>query len=301
MMSAILNVMAGWRGSGPSGSGRPGPDGHHDDLDENELEKISVEIPDDARDLSTDLERWLAEEAVDEAMREPAPGPAPDSRPRRPGGHPPTGPPLGPSAPRSADAHWSGRRAARKRRLAITAGVVVVSMAVVAISGAVGAWIVGPQASSPPPAPLASNGLEPGQLGGLLPPDAVLQNGEASVTAQSVRPAVIALVAEGCVDCEELLTNVAQQAESFGVPLVAVGSPGQAEQLDALADTVGTSRLITLTDPANRLRQVYGLTESTLLLVRADGAVVDVLGDPLANVRLESTLIDLVPGVGTET
>ena len=292
MMSVILDGMAGWRGSGPRGPRRPDPEGHHDDLDQSELEKISVEIPDDPRDLSTDLERWLAEEAVDEAMREPAPGR---------GGHPPSGPPLGPRAPRSSDASWAGRRAARKRRLAITAGVVVVSMAVVAISGAVGAWIVGPQASAPPPAPLASNGPEPGQIGGLLPPDAVLQNGEASVTAQSVRPAVIALVAEGCIDCEDLLNNVAQQAESFGVPLVAVGSATQSDQLDALAETVGASRLITLTDPADRLRQVYGLTESTLLMVRADGAVVDVLGDPIADIRLESTLIDLVPGVGTDT
>jgi len=292
MMRAILGGMAGWRGSEPSGSGRPGPDGHHDDLDQNELAKISVEIPDDARDLGTDLERWLAEEAVDEAMREPAPGR---------GGNPTNGPPLGPNVMPSADASWADRRAARKRRLAITAGVVVVAMAVVAISGAVGAWIVGPQAASPPPAPLASNGPEPGQIGGLLPPDAVLQNGEASVTAQSVRPAVIALVAEGCLDCEDLLSNVAQQAESFGVPLVAVGSAAQSQQLDALADTVGTSRLITLTDPADRLRQVYGLTESTLLMVRADGTVVDVLADPITGVRLEGTLIDLVPGVGNTT
>src|SRR5215211_7219537 len=105
MMSAILDGMASWRGSEPSSSGRPGPDGHHDDLDQNELEKISVEIPDDARELRTDLERWLADEAVDDAD------------------------------PPSAEVSWAGRRAARKRRLAITAAVVVVSMAVVAISG----------------------------------------------------------------------------------------------------------------------------------------------------------------------
>ena len=103
--------------SGSSQDG-PKPDGHHDDLDPRELERLNVQIPDDPAS-STSTER---------------PGsPRKRSRPRLPQ-TPASTPPRG---------TWTARRGARRRRLAITAGVVLISMVVVAISGAVGAWIVG--------------------------------------------------------------------------------------------------------------------------------------------------------------
>jgi hypothetical protein len=235
----------------------------------------------------------LAEEAaeLDSSATSPA---LPSGRP--PPGKPPSGD-LTPAMPGS----WAERRAARKRRLTITAGVVAISMVVVAISGAVGAWIVGPQASSPTAVPLATTGSAPGELGGLLPEDAVLQNGDAAVTAQSIRPAVIAIVPDPCVDCEELLAGLAPQVGSFGVPLVAVGASNQALQLDSLSDALGTTRLTTLTDPQERLRSVYGSTGTILVLVRDNGVVESIVHNPLPGVRLESVLVDLVPGVGFGT
>ena len=129
----------------------------------------------------------------------------------------------------------------------------------------------------------------------------MLQNGEADISARSIRPAVIALIPNPCPDCERLLSSMAPQVGSFGVSLVAVGGPDQGFELDSLSDSLGSTHLVTLTDPGERLRSTYGLTGTTLLLVRADGAVVDVVRNPAPGMRLESALVELVPGVGTGT
>ncbi|MFL6180809.1 MAG: hypothetical protein ACJ73J_00730, partial [Actinomycetes bacterium] len=194
--------MAGSRGDGPGAAGsggwgqnRPGPDGRHDDLDPVELHRLDVGVPDDASALDADRERWLAEEALDD-LGSGGRGPKRDARFGSP----------------------AQRRAARKRRLTITAAVVLVAMVTVAISGAIGVWIVGPQAA-PPPAPLASDARDTGQVGGLLPADAVLQNGESGSAAQSIRAAVIALVPASCPDCSAVLSSIAPQVGSFGAAL----------------------------------------------------------------------------------
>ena len=288
-------------GAGASGAGGPTPDGHHDDLDANELRAISIDIPSDASALDVDRERWLAEEALLEYEV--------DDDPDHPGDHDrtdlagPNGPAYpgmqGPPPPRPPRAN--DPRDARRRRLSITAGVVLVSMLIVALSGAIGAWIVGPHASPTPAAPLAESGAAPGEIGGLIPSDIVLRDGDAPITAQSVRPAVIALVPDPCDECPTLLSTLAPQVISFGVDLVAVGSSDQVSQLQSLKGEVGPTRLHTLNDPAGGLRSVYGLTGITLLLVRNDGVVVDVVRDPTPTMRLESALVDLVPGVGLGT
>jgi hypothetical protein len=294
--------MAGSRGDGPGASGPggfgsngPAPDGRHDDLAPDELQRLDITIPDDASDLDIDRERWLAEEAFDasDAVDASAPEPSTPSTPIRPSS-------ANPPTDTTDTGAWREQRDARRRRLAITAAVVAVSMLTVAISGAVGAWIVGPQAS-PGPQPLASTDAQPGEVGGLLPADAMLQNGESGISAQSLRPAVIAIIPASCFDCDQLLTTLAPQVGSFGVPLMAVGGPEQAAQLDALSDAVGSSRLITLIDNEQTLRTVYSATGTTLLLVRADGALVDVIRDPAPGVPLDSRLVELVPGVGHQT
>jgi len=270
-ISAILGSMTGARGS------RPGPDGRHDDLAPEDLEGLTLQIPDDARELTTDTpaaELPLVEQPTADPTSE-ASGPTP------------------------AVGTWAERRAARRRRLTITAGVVAVSMLVVAISGAIGAWIVGPQASAPPAVPLASALPPPGQVGGLLP-DAVLQDGASTVSARSLRPAVVVLVPSDCDECAELLTTLAPQVGSFGYALVAVGTPGQDDQLAALAESVGTTRLATLTDPQNELGAAYGFTGATVVLVRNDGVVVDVVRDATPGTRIEGALVDMAPAVGLD-
>ena len=164
----------------------PSPDGRHDDLLPEDLDGLTLHVPDDPRELASDRAAWLAEDEPDVTFAGPV---------RR-------SPWSGPPAPSHAD-----RRAARRRRLSLTAGVVLASMLVVAVSGAVGAWIVGPQAAAPPAAPLASAVPDPGQVGGLLP-EIVLQDGSTPVTARSLRPAVIALVPPECDECTELLTTL---------------------------------------------------------------------------------------------
>ena len=257
---AILRGMSGAQGSGP------GPDGRHDDLTPEDLAGLSWQVPDDPRELLAD----------------PDPVGGSDDPPATP-----------------ATTSWAERRAARRRRLMLTAGVVAISMLVVAISGAVGAWIVGPQASAPPAAPLASALPDPGQIGGLLP-DAVLQDGQTAVSARSLRPAVVVVVPADCDECAELLTTIAPQVASFGYAMVAVGAPGQEDQLSALAETVGTTRLATVIDPQDTLRATYGITGSTIVLVRNDGVVVDVVRDPTPDTRIESALVDLAPAAGLD-
>jgi hypothetical protein len=174
-------------------------------------------------------------------------------------------------------------------------------MVVVALSGAVGAWIVGPQASAPSAVPLASVNAAPGQIGGLLPADAVLQNGSAAITAQSLRPAVIAVIPADCDECADLLSTLAPQVGSFGFPLVAVGAPEQSDQLGALTETVGSTRLVTLTDAQGALRTAFGGTGVTLLLVRDDGVVVQVVRDPTPDTRIEAALVEMAPAAGLDT
>jgi hypothetical protein len=239
--------------SGPRGTG-PGPDGRHDDLPPDDLDAISLDIPDDASELDDDLERW-----------------------RR-------GDDRTPDAPLP--------QAARRRRLVITAAVVLVSMVTVALSGAIGAWIVAPQAAPPQAAPLASGVPDPGQISGLLP-DTPLEDAGAPFPARALRPAVIVLVPEQCADCAELLSSAAPQAASFGISLVAVGD--DAQQVADLVETVGSTKLTGLTDPGGVLRATYGLTGTTLLLVRDDGVVVDIVRDPVPDIRLDGALVDLVP------
>lgn len=253
--------------SGPRDAG-PSPDGRHDDLPPEDLAGLTLHAPDDPRDLDVDRAAWLTEEET------------------------------GVSRPSDT---WAQRREARRRRLSVTAGVLVVSLLMVAISSAVGAWIVGPQASAPPAAPLASTGPDPGQIGGLLPEEAVLQDGATPITARSLRPAVIALIPEPCDECQDLLTAVVEQAGSFGVSTVVVGGSDQAAQLAALSEATGPMQLTALTDPANTLRATYGLTGITLLLVRDDGVVVDVRRDPTPETHLEAGLVELAPAGTSQT
>jgi hypothetical protein len=246
----------------PRPAGRPDPDGHHDDLSAEDLDGLSQLVPDDARELSAESDAWRREATQ---QRQPTPFP-PATRVRR-----------SPS---------------RRHRLSMTAGLMVFSMLVVALSGVVGALVLPASPSGPPPAPLASVTPLPGQVGGLLPA-ATLADGSSPVSARSVRPAIVALVPVDCEPCADLLREVRRQGAEFSLPVTLVGGSDQGAQLSDLERALGAYRLDVLTDPAGTLATTYGPTVLTLLLVRDDGVVADIVRDPPPDLRLESTLVSL--------
>jgi hypothetical protein len=244
-----------------------------------DLDGLTLHAPDDPRELEDDREEWLREEGEESEEHD-------------------TGSPSPPFIGVFGSA--TERRRARQRRLAVTAGILLVSMVVVAVSGAIGAWIVGPHAAPPPAAPLATTNPEPGHVGGLLP-QTTLADGATPISSRSLRPAVIALVPPSCSECSDLLQSLSAQVEPFGVSLVAVGATSQADELDSYLTELGTTRLSALTDPQGALRDAYAADGTTLLLVRADGVVTEVMSSPAPDVHLERSLVDLVPGVGLGT
>ena len=246
-------------------SGRPDPEGHHDDLSAEDLDGLSLLVPDDPRALTADREAWLRETAGQQPAEE-------HRSPRH----------LG----------FAGGRTSRRRRLTLTAGLVVCSMLVVALSGVVGAFVMPQPTPAPPAAPLASVAPVPGQIGGLLPV-ALLTDVGTSVASRSLRPAVIALLPKGCSDCPELVREVRRQAAEFGLPVTLVGGPDETAQLSDVEQSLGAFRLDVLTDPAGTFATTYGAALPTLVMVRADGTVVDIVKDPPADLRLEATLIGL--------
>jgi len=256
-------------------SGRPDPDGHHDDLSAEDLDGLSLVVPDDPRELAADRVAWLHEQAERVARHQPPsppadPRPATDRRPLR--------------ARETA--------AARKQRLSLTAGIVVISMLAVAVSGAIGAFVIPGERDTLPPAPLAAVTPGPGQIGGLLPA-ATLTDANGPLTARSIRPAVITLVPAECTTCEDLMREVRRQASEYGLGVTMVGAPAQSGQLSDLERALGGYRIDVLSDPAAAFAQAYGSTVPTLLLVTDQGVVADIVRNPPLDLRLEPTLVGL--------
>src|SRR5436190_19382456 len=103
-MGDILKSMAGTSGGasgwGSSPGGRPGPDGHQDDLLPEDLDGLTLHAPDDPRELEGDREQWLREEGEEQDTGSPGP------------------PFIG------VFGSATERRKARQRRLAVTAAIV---------------------------------------------------------------------------------------------------------------------------------------------------------------------------------
>lgn len=246
----------------------PDPEGHHDDLTTDELDGLTLAVPDDPRELAVDREAWLAERERDAASPSAPPPPRRSPDGRRPGS------------------------AARRSRLTLTAAVLVVSMVVVAVSGAIGAFFVPNSTPTPPQAPLASVNPPPGQVGGLLP-DALLESASGSVAARSLRPAVIALIPMPCGDCQTWLTEVRSQTAEFGLDVTLVVGPDQVAEGATIESALNSIRIDLLRDPSDAFATAYQPTGRTLLLVRDDGVVTDVLSDPPVDLRIESALLPL--------
>jgi hypothetical protein len=227
-------------------------------------------VPDDPRELDNDRQIWLRETG----QTAPLFSKPPASRP--------------------------SRQARSGQRLVITAVVLLVSLVVVTVSGLMASLAIVPATQGPSAAPLADEIDSVGQIGGLLPVVSLteanpLADTATPVAAQSLRPAVIALVPEDCIDCASLLREVGDQASQYQIPLTLVGPTSQGEQLADLASEVGTFRLDVLTDSSGAFRDAFGNAEPTLVLVRDDGVIVDVVRGVQQGDRLEPSLVKLVP------
>ena len=264
----ILHVMTASR------SGRPSPDGHHDDLSDEDIAGLSLIVPTDARELDADREQWLREGGFTSSPAWPLP-------------------PTAPRGPRAAD-----HEQRRQRRLGIiTAAVLLCAVVVVAMSGVMGAFVLPAPPSLMSAVPLADATAERGEIGGLLP-EATLAESTTPIAASAIRPAVIALIPNPCSQCVKLLQEVRRQATEYGLRLTLVGTPDQAEQLAEIDRALGTILLDVLIDSKRELSQAYGSAVPTLLLVRDDGIVANIVRDPPDNLRLESVLVGLFSDFG---
>jgi hypothetical protein len=145
--------------------------------------------------------------------------------------------------------------------------------------------------------PLADATTERGEIGGLLP-EATLAESTTPIDASTIRPAVIALIPNPCSQCVRLLQEVRRQATEYGLRLTIVGTPDQAEQLGDIDRALGTIQLDVLIDSKRQLSRAYGSAVPTLLLVRDDGVVAEIVRDPPDNLRLESVLVGLFSDFG---
>ena len=281
----------------------PSPDGRHDDLPPDQWRELSLDVPDDPRDLDADRQEWLRETN--------------QARPVGSGGGSGVGSGVGSGAGSTADRDADAmpkrrtprpsphsRQARSGQRLVITAAVLLISLVVVTVSGLLASLALVPAAQGPTPAPLADDIDSVGKVGGLLPVVSLteanpLADTSTPVAAQSLRPAVIALVPDECADCAALLRAVAGQASQYQIRLTLVGPTNQSEQLAGLASDLGAFRLDVLTDSSGGFRDTFGNASPTLVLVREDGVIVDVVRGVQEGDRLDPSLVQLVPSLGS--
>jgi hypothetical protein len=126
-----------------------------------------------------------------------------------------------------------------------------------------------------------------GQLGGLLP-DGVLRGRQHDKAVRDLRPAVVLLVQYPC-ECAGRVQHVATQADGEKVRVYLVGFHGRT-QVDRLAQAGGRN-VVPLVDDANTLSRVYHTgSRATLLLVRRDGVVTEIVDDLPAKMDLRRRL-----------
>ena len=152
-----------------AGHGKPDPEGHHDDLDQADLEGLSLLVPDDARSLDADRLAYLEE------LREQA-------------------------------RHGWRRMVFTRRwvRFGLSGPLVTLVLVGVTIVGSLMVVFAPKPQPVPGPAPLAVGAPgQVGEVGGLLPAESVMANG-LEVALRSVRPAVFVLVPRDCPECNTI-------------------------------------------------------------------------------------------------
>jgi hypothetical protein len=194
-------------------------------------------------------------------------------------------------------------RARRRRRLLARRGVVpaIAVTVAVAIAGLVAAMltVLGPRNVTRAPAakPLASPSQPAGAVGGLLPLATLAgPHGAVSTRAESLRPAVLALVPPHC-DCRDLLNGLAGQAYSERLQLAIVVPAASDDSTTALASTLDRGVPSVYFDSAGTIAKGVDGHGVTAVLVDLDGTIYAVerdITDPLlttVDAALQSMLL----------
>jgi hypothetical protein len=224
----------------------------------------SVRVPDDARDLALEAQALRRELAA---------------RRRR--------------------QRWSRVfRTRRWERFGLSGPLVTAVLALVAVVGSL-VVVLGPR----PPVRLTAQPLADvpvGGEGGLLTA-VTLHVGTRPVEARALRPAVLALVPDGC-SCAAEAESAIGQAASVQLPTYLVAAPDAADDVDAMRATRRVRPEQTLTDPDGALAAAYAADPRglTLLLVRSDGVVAGIVRGLSADRRLERDLVDVARASGLD-
>lgn len=264
---------------------RPDPDGHHDDLDPEQVAELDLLVPDDPGELLT-----------------PTRPARPDVVPPKSGTvAPPARPAERPAASPGPDEPWPGAAPfpfSRQRRLAMTAFIIATAVLAATLSGLIGATVFPGVDSVAGSVTLASPASPPGTVGGLLVSTDL--QGLGPVPSLTLRPTVLVLVPSSCADCAATLVQLQHVADTAGVRLTLVGSPGQEQQLGALSDVAAGSERSVLLDTDGALMSAYGVEEApgdlTVVLVRDDGVVTQVDHNPSFDLPTVDEVQSLVSG-----
>ena len=276
-----------------------------------------VLVPDDARELDHDRELWLLEQAgatsVPAAHDHPPYDHRPDDHPS--GDHPSgdhrsarrwpgpyaggdgTGDPRGLGGPALPPLLRRVFLTRRWQRYGLSGPLVALVLVLVAGVASLAVFLA-PRLSPPPPArPLASPTTAAGSVGGLLPAAELRTASGGSVPSRSLRPAVIALVADDC-GCATVLAEARRQAREFALPLWLVTPLRSRPAAELLARSAQTTPVAVLEDVTGALGTAFPPRGAagggvTLLLVRADGVLRTLVRPASTGLRLEAQLAGL--------
>jgi hypothetical protein len=226
----------------------------------------TIDVPDDARELARDVEAWRREQ------------------------------------------RWLRRRRWLERILltrrwqehGISGPLIVAILVAVASLGATISLLTPRELRTPAPPvalTLAAPTAAPGTVGGLLPDVSLTlraagESGSGSTRARDLRPAVVAIVGEGC-DCRTALAALAREASANALPVFVVGVQAQAGTLDRLVEQANRPDVRALVDDTGRLIASYRPHGLTVIPVHADGVTGVVVRDYTVDTALGPVLISL--------
>jgi hypothetical protein len=150
------------------------------------------------------------------------------------------------------------------------------------------------------PVPLAAPTVAVGTKGGLLPDVPLTTTTGASVSARSLRPALVVLLPPHC-DCKGVLTSLAGQAEEVQLRLVVVGSSQPDAEVAALPGQLHYADLVAAYDAAGNLSSTYAASGVTAVILGRDGVVDYIQPQVNERTRLEGPLQSaflLPPAIG---